>query len=534
MFMDKTQNKSENVIVSDQLKRPKFRNKKIWSMFALVFVVAGGYALLRYSFAATPLVTNVQAERMVLPSGSSIVNDSSASGGQAVKMTEDGALRASFTVPTGSKVSSLEVAAKSTNCSGFANVKVVVDGNTKIPTTSVSATSWSIYKTNLTLNPGKHTLRIRGSNIAKAGTCQRNLWVDVANFYGSLPVTAPPSIAFSASPTSITSGSSSTLTWSSTNTTSCTASGAWAGSEPTHGSAGTGALSASSTYTLTCSGAGGEAKASVTVTVQTQTGGGGSGSGGSGGTSGSWWKPTSSAPISWNWVIGKAPSSPYKKVAVYDIDGFDNSASTVQALHAQGSKVICYIDVGTYEPGRSDVMADPTLIPLSDRGNGVQGWPGEKWLNIADIQGLTRMVKGRMQMCASKGFDAIEPDNIDGYTNSTGFSLTAADQIAYNKFLASTAHGLGLSIGLKNDVDQTSQLAPYFDWALNEECNKYSECSTMTPFTSANKAVFNAEYKEDGETTAKFCAKDAAAHINGVLFGLDLNEAVYEPCTQTW
>lgn len=247
-------------------------------------------------------------------------------------------------------------------------------------------------------------------------------------------------------------------------------------------------------------------------------------------TPGSWWKPAADKSISWHWVIGNTPAKPFKQVQVYDIDGFDNSAATVKDMHSQGIKVICYIDVGTYEPGRTD----GSLIPSSAIGKGVSGWPGEKWLNIADINGLKPMVVSRMKMCADKGFDAIEPDNIDGYTNNTGFPLTAGDQLAYNKFLAETAHSLGLSIGLKNDVDQLSQLAPYFDWALNEECNKYKECGGYSAFTKLNKAVFNAEYTSDGQTTAKFCAADAAAHINGVLFDLDLTGKTYQPCTQNW
>jgi len=239
-----------------------------------------------------------------------------------------------------------------------------------------------------------------------------------------------------------------------------------------------------------------------------------------------WWKPTSSSSISWNWIIGNVPTSTPVPPAVYDIDGFDNTAATVTAIHNAGGKAICYIDVGTYEPGRSD----DNLIPTADQGAGVDGWPGELWLNIADVKGLTPVVQDRMNMCKTKGFDAIEPDNIDGYTNTTGFPLTAAQQITYNTFLATTAHNLGLSIGLKNDVDQTSQLVSVFDWALDEECNKYTECSSMTPFTSANKAVFNAEYTDDGETTAKFCAADIAAHINGVLYDLDLDGKTYQPC----
>ena len=76
-----------------------------------------------------------------------------------------------------------------------------------------------------------------------------------------------PTVSLSASPTTVSTGGSSTLSWSSTSASSCTASGGWSGSEPTGGSASTGALSAATTYTLTCSGPGGSASQSVTVNV---------------------------------------------------------------------------------------------------------------------------------------------------------------------------------------------------------------------------------------------------------------------------
>jgi hypothetical protein len=76
-----------------------------------------------------------------------------------------------------------------------------------------------------------------------------------------------PTVSLSASPTTVSTGGSSTLSWSSTSASSCTASGGWSGSEPTGGSASSGALSATTTYTLTCSGPGGSASQSVTVNV---------------------------------------------------------------------------------------------------------------------------------------------------------------------------------------------------------------------------------------------------------------------------
>ncbi len=85
----------------------------------------------------------------------------------------------------------------------------------------------------------------------------------------SVTVTVPavPIVSLSASPTSIASGGSSTMTWSSTNATSCTASGGTSGALATSGSQTTGALSATTTYTLSCTGSGGSASHSATVTV---------------------------------------------------------------------------------------------------------------------------------------------------------------------------------------------------------------------------------------------------------------------------
>jgi hypothetical protein len=76
-----------------------------------------------------------------------------------------------------------------------------------------------------------------------------------------------PTVTLTAAPTIVTSGGSSTLTWSTTNATSCTASGGWSGDKSTSGSQNTGALTATTSFTLNCTGNGGSAQSSVTVTV---------------------------------------------------------------------------------------------------------------------------------------------------------------------------------------------------------------------------------------------------------------------------
>src|SRR3989338_6970816 len=95
--------------------------------------------------------------------------------------------------------------------------------------------------------------------------------IHVFKVQGGTTVTLTPTVSLSASPTSITSGTASTLTWSSANATSCTASGAWSGTKTVSGTQSTGSLTTSSTFTLSCTGSGGTASQSATVNVTAPT-----------------------------------------------------------------------------------------------------------------------------------------------------------------------------------------------------------------------------------------------------------------------
>jgi plastocyanin len=92
---------------------------------------------------------------------------------------------------------------------------------------------------------------------------------------------APAAPTLTLAPTSIALGASTTITWSSTNATSCTASessssaGAWTGTQKTSGTLTlTPSAAGTYTYTLTCSNTGGASKpGSATLTVTSATGG---------------------------------------------------------------------------------------------------------------------------------------------------------------------------------------------------------------------------------------------------------------------
>ena len=233
-------------------------------------------------------------------------------------------------------------------------------------------------------------------------------------------------------------------------------------------------------------------------------------------TTGSVWRPA--LDTSWNWQLSTTPTDLSYGVQMYDIDLFDNPASQVAAIHAAGARAVCYIDAGTWENWRPDAGAFPSSV----LGNN-NGWPGEKWLDIRQVSILGPIMTARVALCAQKGFDGVEFDNVDGYTNPTGFPLTAQDQLNYNEFLANLAHSYGLAVALKNDGGQVKQLLPYFDFAIAESCFDYSECGLYSPFVSAGKAVFETQYTDNGWTTSQFCSQANALDFNAILKHLSLD-----------
>ena len=135
-------------------------------------------------------------------------------------------------------------------------------------------------------------------------------------------------------------------------------------------------------------------------------------------------------------------------------------------------------------------------------------------------------MEARMDLAVQKGFDGVEPDNVDGYDNGTDFSITYDDQIVYNVFLANAAHQRGLSVALKNDLGQIVDLEPYFDWALDEQCAEYDECGELLPFIDAGKAVMHVEYHRP---TRAFCPWSNQHGFSSMRKRINL-DAWMDPC----
>jgi len=180
--------------------------------------------------------------------------------------------------------------------------------------------------------------------------------------------------------------------------------------------------------------------------------------------------------------------------------------------------VICYISVGSWE----DWRPDKDKFPQEVLGKDYDGWPGEKWLDIRQIYKLAPIMLVRLDLCKAKGFDALEPDNMEIYTNNTGFPLTYDDQFKYALWLADEAHKRGLAIGVKNASDQVKDLIDNFDCAITEHAFYYRWAQDMLPLVEAGKHVFAAEYTDLGGDFESYCRKSKELKFSTILKNRDL------------
>jgi len=233
----------------------------------------------------------------------------------------------------------------------------------------------------------------------------------------------------------------------------------------------------------------------------------------------SWWKPA----LVTSWQIqfsGELVTA--LDVQMYDLDLFDTPQEVFDQIHADGHWVVCYFSAGSWEDWRSDA----NQFPVSVLGNDLDDWPGERWLDIRQLDILGPIMGARLDLAAQKRCDGVDPDNMDGYANVTGFPLTALDQLTYDTWIANQAHARGLSVGLKNDLNQIPDLVSSFDWLLNEQCFQYNECDLLLPFIQAGKPVFGIEYQGD---STEFCPQANAMNLNTLKKHLEL-DAWREAC----
>lgn len=232
--------------------------------------------------------------------------------------------------------------------------------------------------------------------------------------------------------------------------------------------------------------------------------------------------PGTALAQSWQWQL-QGKLDPTVPAAVFDVDGFETTPAQVRDLHRRGKEVICYLDVGSWESYRPDRDRFPAAVI----GRRYEGFPDERWLDVSRFSLFRAPLEARIAMCARKGFDAVEPDNLAGFENRTGFAISAAAQLRFNRWIATQVHRRGLEVALKNDPLQVRQLLASFDFAIVESCFEFDECGRFTPFVAAGKPVYEAEYELP---PSAFCDRAQALGFSAIRKSYDLFARPWWPC----
>ncbi len=216
--------------------------------------------------------------------------------------------------------------------------------------------------------------------------------------------------------------------------------------------------------------------------------GGGAGQGGSGGTADIALPP---ADAQLDYQLGGAYPPP-SGVQVLSRDRND--------APEPGLYTICYVNGYQAQPDEEDwwLTQHPDLVLRDGNGDPVidPDW-NEMLLDVTTAEkrtALAAIVGEWIAQCGSDGFDAVEIDNLDSYSRSEGL-ITQDNAVAFMKLLSDAAHAEGLAIAQKNSTDLLARRAEMgTDFAVAEECNRYSECGDYVAVYG--NLVFVIEYRQ--------------------------------------
>ncbi|PQZ50929.1 MULTISPECIES: endo alpha-1,4 polygalactosaminidase [unclassified Microbacterium] len=178
---------------------------------------------------------------------------------------------------------------------------------------------------------------------------------------------------------------------------------------------------------------------------------------------------------------------------------------------APGVYSICYVNGFQTQPGELDSWPQELLLHADGEVVFDPDWPDEALLDTSTAERRDRIaatVTPWIAGCADDGFDAVEFDNLDSYTRSTG-ALSLQDNLTLATLLVDAAHAAGLAAGQKNAAEDAAVLREQagFDFAVTEECAVYTECGAYTDVYGEH--VIDIEYTDElPRPFAEMCADD--------------------------
>ncbi len=202
-----------------------------------------------------------------------------------------------------------------------------------------------------------------------------------------------------------------------------------------------------------------------------------------------WYPPhlaSNGKPMRWDWQIGRVTPlqrTGARAVDIYDLDGFLTTRAEVHTIHTTWQaatlphpKLICYLDMA-WEDYRPDASPG-RYFPAATLGNVYSGYPQQRWVDFRQLDALKPMLDERIAMCARKGFDAVELDDIDSFDppSTTGFHLTPGDAQNFLAYAFNQVHRDGMTALWKNSPYLSWWGRRYTDGAIVEECYVYRMC----------------------------------------------------------
>ena len=195
------------------------------------------------------------------------------------------------------------------------------------------------------------------------------------------------------------------------------------------------------------------------------------------------WIPTNKD--NWDIQLSSTPTSLYDSKGIklnwIEVD-MNTDKNLIDYFESNNVRTVCYFSAGSAEKWRTDY----NTYPKSILGKTYSGFADERWVDIRSAL-LKPIISNRIAICKQKGFSGIDPDNLNGYQNATGFNLKKTDQIIFNKWIASEIHKQGLNAVLKNNSLLLDNLKYDFDMHLTESCMKDQYCQLTQSFSTLGK-----------------------------------------------